>query len=71
VKSVDKKQVLVIGLDGFPFTLANRLMDEGAMPNFKALLEEGSFSQMDSIYPTVSNSVFPVHIPLARSMESR
>jgi len=55
VKSVDKKQVLVIGLDGFPYTLANRLMDEGIFPNFKSLLEEGYFSQMDSIYPTVSN----------------
>lgn len=55
MKSVDKKQVLVIGLDGFSYTLANRLMDEGIMPNFKALVEEGSFSQMDSIYPTVSN----------------
>ena len=55
MKSVDKKQVLVIGLDGFPYTLANRLMDEGIFPNFKSLLEEGYFFQMDSIYPTVSN----------------
>jgi len=49
------KRVLVIGLDGFPYTLANRLMDDGIFPNFKSLLEEGTFSQMDSIYPTVSN----------------
>lgn len=55
MNSVDKKRVLVIGLDGFPYTLANRLMEEGIMPNFKSLLDEGIFSQMDSIYPTVSN----------------
>ena len=54
MKSVDKR-VLVIGLDGFPYTLANRLMDEGIMPNFKSLMSTGSFNQMDSIYPTVSN----------------
>jgi len=48
-------KIIVIGLDGFPYTLARRLMDEGVMSNFKALLEEGTFAQMDSIYPTVSN----------------
>jgi predicted AlkP superfamily phosphohydrolase/phosphomutase len=30
-------------------------MEEGIFPNFKSLLAEGSFVQMDSIYPTVSN----------------
>ncbi len=49
------KKVLVIGFDGFPYTMANRLMEEEIWPNFKALAEEGSLSQMDSIFPTVSN----------------
>ncbi|GAI40577.1 unnamed protein product, partial [marine sediment metagenome] len=49
------KKVLVIGFDGFPYTLAVRLMEAGVMPNFKSLLAAGSFVQMDSIYPTVSN----------------
>lgn len=48
-------KVLVIGLDGFPHSLANRLMEEGVMPNFQALAGEGVFAQMDSIFPTVSN----------------
>ncbi len=48
-------RVLVIGLDGFPHSLALRLMEEGVMPNFKALADEGVFAQMDSIFPTVSN----------------
>ncbi len=48
-------RVLVIGLDGFPHSLALRMMEEGIMPNFKVLTGEGVFAQMDSIYPTVSN----------------
>jgi predicted AlkP superfamily phosphohydrolase/phosphomutase len=30
-------------------------MEEGIMPHFKALVAEGSFAQMNSIFPTVSN----------------
>lgn len=48
-------KVLVIGLDGFPHSLALRLMKEGIMPNFRALAEEGVLAQMDSVFPTVSN----------------
>lgn len=48
-------RVLVIGLDGFPHSLALRLMEEGIMPHFKALVDEGVFAQMNSIFPTVSN----------------
>lgn len=49
------KKLVVIGLDGFPYTFARRLIEEGVMPNFQALLEEGELFQMDSVYPTVSN----------------
>jgi len=48
-------RVVVIGLDGFPFTLAEKLIAEGTMPNLGALREKGCLRQMDSIYPTVSN----------------
>ncbi len=49
------KRLVVIGLDGFPYTLARRLLEEGIMPNLSALLDEGELHQMDSVYPTVSN----------------
>ena len=48
-------RVVVVGLDGFPHSLALRLMSAGIMPNFQKLLEQGTFTQMDSIFPTVSN----------------
>ena len=50
-----KKRILGIGLDGFPYSLARKLMDSGRMPNLKRLAEEGSFKQIHSVYPTVSN----------------
>jgi len=49
------KRVLVIGLDGFPYTLARRFIADGLMPNLSSLLSEGELVQMDSVLPTVSN----------------
>lgn len=49
------KKVLVIGLDGFPYTLARRLIADGLMPHLSNLLREGDLVQMDSVLPTVSN----------------
>ncbi|HPJ71352.1 MAG TPA: alkaline phosphatase family protein, partial [bacterium] len=48
-------KTVVLGLDGFPFTLARRLGEEGTMPNLARLAREGCLAQMDSILPTVSN----------------
>ncbi len=48
-------KVIVIGLDGFPYTLARRFIGDGRMPNLSNLLQEGDLVQMDSVLPTVSN----------------
>ncbi len=50
-----KRKVFGIGLDGFPHSLARRLMDGGHMPNLQRLAREGSFKRINSVYPTVSN----------------
>jgi len=50
-----RRRVFGIGLDGFPYSLAQKLMGEGRMPNLKRLAEEGSLKRIDSVYPTVSN----------------
>ena len=50
-----KKRVFGIGLDGFPCSLARKLMAGGRMPNLQRLAQESSFKRMDSVYPTVSN----------------
>jgi predicted AlkP superfamily phosphohydrolase/phosphomutase len=46
---------VVLGLDGTPFSLVRRLVDEGRMPNFAALLGRGSLLPMESVLPTVSS----------------
>ncbi len=50
-----KKKILGIGLDGFPHSLAVKLMGEGRMPNLKKFTEAGHFKRMNSVRPTVSN----------------
>jgi predicted AlkP superfamily phosphohydrolase/phosphomutase len=49
-----KPGVMVIGLDGLPFTLAQRLIAEGHTPALARLAAEGRLLQMDSVVPTVS-----------------
>lgn len=51
----EKKRVVVIGLDGTPFSFVKRMMDQGHMPNFAAMIENGDFRQMKSVYPTISS----------------
>ena len=48
------KRTIVIGLDGFDPGLARRFMDEGLMPNFKKLSEEGCFHPLGTAYPSIS-----------------
>jgi predicted AlkP superfamily phosphohydrolase/phosphomutase len=49
------KRVVGIGLDGFPYSLAERLVDDGLMPNLHRLAERGQMKRIRSVYPTVSN----------------
>ena len=49
-----KQRVFVIGFDGMDPTLARRYMDEGKLPNLKALAEEGSFARLKSTQPSES-----------------
>lgn len=49
------RRVIGIGLDGFPYSLAEELMDQGLMPNLQKLAERGTFKRIKSVYPTVSN----------------
>ncbi len=49
------QRVVVIGLDGTPYTFFQRAMAKGYMPNFARLVEQGSFRRINSVYPTVSS----------------
>ncbi len=47
--------MVVIGLDGVPFSFLKRLVDNGQMPNFKKLIGGGELKRMNSVLPTISS----------------
>ena len=49
-----KQRVFVIGFDGMDPTLSRKYMDEGKLPNLKALAEEGVFAKLGSTQPSES-----------------
>jgi len=49
-----QQRVFVIGFDGMDPTLARRFMDEGKLPNLKALAERGVFRTLASTQPSES-----------------
>ncbi|HVP57205.1 MAG TPA: alkaline phosphatase family protein, partial [bacterium] len=50
----DQPKVIVLGFDGMDPGLAERLMAEGKMPNFRALAERGTFSRLETSVPPQS-----------------
>lgn len=54
-KSVVKKRVIIIGIDGVPYTFLKDLSQNGTMPNFNKLAGESLFTQMDSSIPEISS----------------
>ncbi|MFI5184152.1 MAG: alkaline phosphatase family protein [Vicinamibacteria bacterium] len=48
------QRVFIIGFDGMDPTLARKFMDEGKLPNLKALGEEGVFRTLGSTQPSES-----------------
>lgn len=50
-----KKKVVIIGLDGVPYTLLNFYIEQGVMPNFKSMTAEGSLHRMETSLPEISS----------------
>ncbi|MDP6776174.1 MAG: alkaline phosphatase family protein, partial [Candidatus Latescibacteria bacterium] len=48
-------RAIVLGLDGVPHSLLRKLVEEGRMPSFSALLDRGSLLPISSVLPTVSS----------------
>jgi predicted AlkP superfamily phosphohydrolase/phosphomutase len=48
-------RVVVIGLDGTPYTFVQRMLAEGHMPNLAQITAQAGFTRMNSVYPTVSS----------------
>jgi predicted AlkP superfamily phosphohydrolase/phosphomutase len=49
------RRALIIGLDGVPYTLMKRFIDEGVMPNTAALIKTGALCRMTTSLPEVSS----------------
>jgi predicted AlkP superfamily phosphohydrolase/phosphomutase len=57
-KKKEKKRsprLVVLAIDGTPYSLLRRLMEEGVMPNYQRLTGNGTFKRMYSTQPTVSS----------------
>ncbi|MHB0915439.1 MAG: alkaline phosphatase family protein [Thermoleophilia bacterium] len=50
-----RRQIVVIGLDGTPFSFLRKQTDAGNLPNIAALVSGGIFSRMETEIPTVSS----------------
>ena len=48
------KRAIVLGLDGLDPNLAVKFMDEGKLPNFRKLKEQGSFKPLSTTWPSMS-----------------
>lgn len=49
------KKIFVLALDGVPYSLLNKLFEYGIMPNFKKLVNDFNFCEMDSVQPPISS----------------
>ncbi|MGC9031034.1 MAG: alkaline phosphatase family protein [Desulfomonilaceae bacterium] len=50
-----KNRAAVLGLDGVPFSLLQKLFSAGVMPNLAAAAREGCFLRMETSHPCVSS----------------
>ena len=48
------KRFIVVGLDGQDPELTRKFMAEGKLPNFEKLAAQGSFSPLESTFPSIS-----------------
>jgi len=51
-----KEKVIVLGIDGVPFSLLNRFIKDGIMPNLANLSKKGAFTDMTASIPEVSST---------------
>ena len=66
VQSDAAHKLIVIGLDGAPFSLIQRWTREGYLPNLARLIERGSFGLLRSTLPVHSPTAWASFTALAR-----
>lgn len=55
MSSQTRKKTIVIGLDGAPYSLIQKLIQQGICPNLSRLVAMGSLREMKSTHPAVSS----------------
>ncbi|MCK9419576.1 MAG: alkaline phosphatase family protein [Nitrospirae bacterium] len=50
-----KKKVVIIGLDGVPYSLVDLFTSQGIMPQFREIISNGFFRKMETSLPEVSS----------------
>ena len=50
-----KPRLVVLSIDGVPYSLLKELIEQRQLPNFARLAAEAGLRQMDSVHPTVSS----------------
>ena len=55
LKRGSHNRVVVVGLDGSPYSVVKKLAEEGVMPNFATIMKEGNLCQMDTSIPEISS----------------
>lgn len=55
---MDKKRVIVIGLDGADFDSINKWIKEGHLPNIKKIREQGSYGNCKTIIPPATGPIW-------------
>lgn len=56
------KRLVVLGIDGVPYTFLKKLVDSKELANFARLAAEAEFRQMDSVHPTVSSAAWTSYL---------
>jgi len=59
---VAQDRLVVLGIDGVPFSLLSELTERVQLPNFKRLREQTGLVQMDSVHPTVSSAAWTSYV---------
>jgi predicted AlkP superfamily phosphohydrolase/phosphomutase len=49
-----QKRLLIIGLDGATWNIITPLLNCGALPNFKKIIEQGVYGELESTFPPVT-----------------
>lgn len=55
-------RLVVIGLDGTPYTMVQRLLAQGRMPHLARIVAQSGYRRMDSVYPTVSSVAWSTYM---------